>query len=59
MTVRIPESQLAKLQVFGYTEAEARFLHIGARDLTNTVVEVQYARTRIVCFEYDLPKRGQ
>jgi integrase len=28
--MRIPESQLAKLQVFGYTEVEARFLHIAA-----------------------------
>jgi hypothetical protein len=28
--MRIPESHLAKLQVFGYTEAEARFLHIAA-----------------------------
>lgn len=28
--MRIPEFQLAKLQVFGYTEAEARFLHIAA-----------------------------
>jgi hypothetical protein len=29
--------------------------HIGAGDLTNTVVEVQYAGTGIVCSEYDLP----
>jgi hypothetical protein len=28
--MRIPESQLGKLQVFGYTEVEARFLHIAA-----------------------------
>ena len=28
---------------------------IGARDLTNTVVEVQYAGSAIVCSEYDLP----
>jgi hypothetical protein len=28
--MRIPESQLAKLQVFGYTEVEARFVHIAA-----------------------------
>ena len=33
--------------------------HIGARDLTNTMVEVQYAGTRIVCSEYDLPNPGQ
>jgi predicted nuclease of predicted toxin-antitoxin system len=26
--------------------------HIGARDLTNTVVEVKYAGSRIVCSEY-------
>ena len=37
----------------------AALKHIGARDLTNTVVEVQYAGTRIVCSEYDLPKPGQ
>jgi predicted nuclease of predicted toxin-antitoxin system len=29
--------------------------HIGARDLTNTVVEVQYEGTVIVCSEYGLP----
>jgi hypothetical protein len=28
--MRAPESQLAKLQAFGYTEVEARFLHIAA-----------------------------
>ena len=33
--------------------------HVGARDLTNTVVEVQYAETRIVCSEYDLPDPNQ
>jgi hypothetical protein len=33
--------------------------HIGARDLTNTIVEVRYAGARIVCTEYDLPKLGQ
>jgi predicted nuclease of predicted toxin-antitoxin system len=32
--------------------------HIGARDLTNTIVEVRYAGARIVCTEYDLPKLG-
>jgi predicted nuclease of predicted toxin-antitoxin system len=37
----------------------AALKHIGARDLTNTVVEVQYAGTRVLCAEYDLPKRGQ
>jgi len=29
--------------------------HIGARDLTNSVVEVKYVGDRIVCSEYDLP----
>jgi hypothetical protein len=29
--------------------------HVGARDLTNTVVEVEYAGNRIVCSEYALP----
>jgi predicted nuclease of predicted toxin-antitoxin system len=33
--------------------------HIGARDLTNTVVEVKYAGNRIVCSEYALPEAGQ
>jgi predicted nuclease of predicted toxin-antitoxin system len=32
--------------------------HIGARDLTNTVVEVKYEQTRIVCSEYALPEAG-
>ena len=30
LTMHIPESQLAKLRAFGYTEVEARFLHIAA-----------------------------
>ena len=30
--------------------------HIGARDLTNTVVEVKYAGNRIACSEYVLPE---
>ena len=29
--------------------------HIGARDLTNSVVEVKYVGDRIVCSEYVLP----
>jgi hypothetical protein len=29
---------------------------IGPRDLTNTVVEVKYAGSRIVCSEYALPR---
>jgi hypothetical protein len=29
--------------------------HVGARDLTNTVVEVEYAGNRIVCSECALP----
>jgi predicted nuclease of predicted toxin-antitoxin system len=33
--------------------------HIGARDITNTVVEVKYAGSQIVCSEYDLPEAGQ
>jgi predicted nuclease of predicted toxin-antitoxin system len=37
----------------------AALKHIGARDFTNTVVEIQYAGTRIVCSEYDLPRPGQ
>jgi predicted nuclease of predicted toxin-antitoxin system len=37
----------------------AALKHVSARDLTNTVVEVQYAGTRIECSEYDLPKAGQ
>ena len=30
--------------------------HIGARDLTNSVVEVKYVGDRIVCSEYALPE---
>lgn len=30
--------------------------HIGARDLTNSVVEVKYVGDRIVCSEYVLPE---
>ena len=30
--------------------------HIGARDLTNSVVEVKYVRDQIVCSEYALPE---
>jgi predicted nuclease of predicted toxin-antitoxin system len=37
----------------------AALKHVGARDLTNTVVEVKYAGTRIICSEYDLPEAGQ
>ena len=33
----------------------AALKHIGNRDLTNTVVEVKYARSRIECSEYALP----
>lgn len=33
----------------------AALKHIGTRDLTNTVVEVKYARSRIECSEYVLP----
>ncbi len=33
--------------------------HIGARDLTNTVVEVEYARNRIECSEYALPQANE
>lgn len=33
--------------------------HIGARDLTNTVVEVEYAGNRIVCSEYALPQASE
>ena len=32
--------------------------HIGTRDLTNTVIEVKYARNRIECSEYALPQNG-
>ena len=37
----------------------AALKHIGARDLTNTLVEVKYEKTRIVCSEYALPEAGQ
>jgi len=37
----------------------AALKHIGERDLTNTVVDVKYAGTGIVCTEYDLPKPRQ
>jgi hypothetical protein len=37
----------------------AALKHIGARDLTNTVVEVKYEETRIVCSEYALPEARQ
>jgi predicted nuclease of predicted toxin-antitoxin system len=37
----------------------AALKHIGARDLTNTVVEVEYAGNRIVCSEYALPEAGE
>ena len=37
----------------------AALRHIGELDLTNTVVEVKYAGTGIVCTEYDLPKPRQ
>jgi len=33
--------------------------HIGTRDLTNTVVEVDYAGNRIECLEYILPKTSE
>jgi len=33
--------------------------HIGTRDLTNTVAEVQYARNQIECSEYALPNTGE
>jgi predicted nuclease of predicted toxin-antitoxin system len=34
----------------------AALKHIGARDLTNTVVEAKYVRNQIECSEYALPK---
>jgi predicted nuclease of predicted toxin-antitoxin system len=37
----------------------AALRHIGARDLTNTVVEVDYAGKRIQCVEYALPKSNE
>jgi predicted nuclease of predicted toxin-antitoxin system len=33
----------------------AALKHIGARDLTNTVIEVKYSGKHIVCSEYSLP----
>lgn len=33
--------------------------HVGARDLTNTVVEVGYKGNRIECSEYALPETGE
>jgi predicted nuclease of predicted toxin-antitoxin system len=33
--------------------------HIGARDLTNTVIEVKYAGNRIECSEYVLPREPE
>jgi predicted nuclease of predicted toxin-antitoxin system len=33
----------------------AALKHIGARDLTNTVVEVRFVRNDIQCSEYELP----
>jgi Domain of unknown function (DUF5615) len=33
----------------------AALKHIGTRDLTNTVVEVKYARSRVECSEYAFP----
>ncbi len=35
---------------------KAALNHIGARDLTNSVVEVKYAGDRIICSEYALPE---
>ena len=37
----------------------AALKYIGARDLTNTVVEVKYEETRIVCSGYALAEAGQ
>jgi predicted nuclease of predicted toxin-antitoxin system len=36
----------------------AALQHIGTRDLTNTVIEVEYSRGRIACSEYELPDPG-
>lgn len=33
----------------------AALRHIGTRDLTNTVVEVEYVGKQVVCAEYSLP----
>jgi predicted nuclease of predicted toxin-antitoxin system len=37
----------------------AALRHIGAKDLTNTVVEVGYAGKQIVCAEYSLPEASE
>ncbi len=37
----------------------AALQHIGARDLTNTVLEVKYVGDRIQCSEYSLPEAGE
>ena len=37
----------------------AALKHMGTRDLTNTVVEVKYARNLIECSEYSLPEMGE
>lgn len=37
----------------------AALKHIGARDMTNTVVEIKYARNLIECSEYALPEAGE
>jgi predicted nuclease of predicted toxin-antitoxin system len=37
----------------------AALQHIGTRDLTNTVVEVEYSGSRIECSEYALPEAGE
>lgn len=37
----------------------AALKHIGARDLTNTVVEVNYVGKQIACSEYPLPKASE
>jgi predicted nuclease of predicted toxin-antitoxin system len=37
----------------------AALKHIGARDLTNAVVEVKYTGNRIACSEYALPEPAE
>ncbi len=37
----------------------AALKHFGVRDLTNTVVEVEYAGMQILCIEYSLPEAGE
>jgi hypothetical protein len=37
----------------------AALKHIGARDLTNVVVEVKYAPNQIECSEYALPRTDE